>query len=98
MDEDNDIVEWFDSSNVSNLVCANYSSCQWGLYCVGIDVSKTYDYIEETGEYIKKEEEKTISKEDLQQRIYDMEEDDNIWDILCDDYGLSPGSYEEEEK
>ena len=27
-----------------------------------------------------------------------MEEDDNIWDILCDDYGLEPGKDEEDDE
>jgi len=54
MDEDNDIEEWFEENNVATMVGTNYSSCQWGVYSVGIDVSRHYDYIEETGEWIKK--------------------------------------------
>jgi len=67
MDEDNDIVEWFITNNISTLVGANYSSCQWGLYCVGIDVGikwEGYDYIGETGEWIKKVEKEEEKEEE----------------------------------
>ena len=36
--------------------------------------------------------EKTISRKELQQKIWDMDEDDNIWDILCDEYGFEVGN------
>lgn len=37
----------------------------------------------------------TISKKELQQEIYDMDEEDNIWDILCDEYGFEVGKGED---
>jgi len=41
----------------------------------------------------------SINKKELQEKIDNMEEDDNIWDILGDDYGLHPGPcrWEDEE-
>ena len=54
--------------------------------------------LEQTILELKGKLENTISKKELQQKINDMDEDDNIWDILCDDYGLTAGKWEEEEE